>query len=73
MPAFEERPPEEAEGLARGEYDLAVEENTRIQDQQEIEDFRRNLSWALGEVPSSGTVASCFFLFVFLSLTLLKL
>ena len=49
MPAFEERPAEDAEG-AMGEYDLAVEENTRLQDHAEIEEFRRNLSWALREV-----------------------
>lgn len=49
MPAFEERPVEEAEE-AVGAYDIAVEQNTREMDKQEIEEFRRNLSWALGEV-----------------------
>ena len=52
MPAFEERPAEEAVEGAPGEYDLAVEENTAAQDREDIEEFRRNLSWALQEVRS---------------------
>lgn len=49
MPSFEERPAEDAAGSV-GEYDTAIEDDTRVQDRQEIEEFRRNLDWALEEV-----------------------
>lgn len=50
MPAFQELPPEAAAEAGGSEYDTAVEEATRMMDSSEIAEFKRNLSWALGEV-----------------------
>lgn len=50
MPAFHELPPEAAAEAEGSEYGAAVEEATRLMDASEIAEFKRNLSWALGEV-----------------------
>lgn len=50
MPAFQELPPDAAAESSGSEYDTAVEEATRMMDASEIAEFKRNLSWALGEV-----------------------
>lgn len=52
MPAFTELPAEAAAEAEGNAYDAAVEEATRLLDASEIAEFKRNLSWALGEVRS---------------------
>jgi hypothetical protein len=56
LPKFEELPVSEADPQRMGEYEILLNTLAQDQDQHEIDEFRRNLAWDLGEVGISLSI-----------------